>query len=219
MQAKNNPKGYMGISPYNRTNKCGRRCNSKGCPGRELFCVARSRFHLALARLGKTPLNETERAFLAPFDADGGDAVRSQNVRNSIFLYEQTELNEDDFWDSLARSLEYPYPTIPHDKRHSSHGKNKTRDYTINIIDVCEPKYDDFRITMMPYAYEMSRWICDYFVASPGVVVANETRFCSIVRNYEHDPCGRLVRLENGTYVVRDDAAMTNATKSKLRKM
>lgn len=201
MQAQNFPLDYYNITPYNRTEICPRCRNGKGCPRGQLFCVARARFHLILAYLGKTPLNETERALLAPHDGDGGEHIQSQNVRNTIFLYDQTELSKDDLWESLARLLHYPNGTIPHDSYHSSHGKK--RDFETHTINICDAKYDDFRIVMMPYAYEMSRWFCEYFVVAPGVIVANVTRFCSIVRDYANDPCGRLVRLENGTYIVR----------------
>ena len=54
----------------------------------------------------------------------------------------------------------------------------------------------------MPYAHDMSRWVCDYFVGAEGVVVPDEERFCELVRGYTKDPCGRLKRMENGTYVL-----------------
>lgn len=211
MQAQNDPNKYGRITPYNMTAKCGKGCNQKGCPGRQLFCVARARFHVHLAKLGKTSLNESERALLAPHDNDSGNYVQSQKIRNPIFLYEQTELNEEDLWESLARLLHYPEPTIPHNKRHNSRGKVRNESFAVNTIDICDADYDRFRSIMMPYAYEMSKWVCDYFVASPDVHVANHKRFCSIVRNYANDPCGRLIRTEGGNYMIRDDIE-TNST-------
>lgn len=202
MQALNQASTYRKMTPYDLTGIC-TGCRF-GCPGRrKLFCVARSRFHLALAAIGKTPLNETERALLAANDPDGGDHFHvKEKIRNTIFLYEQTELKEDDVWESLARLLHYPQRTIPHDKYHSSHGKR--RDNNTNTINICDEQYDKLRMLMMPYAWEMSQWICAYFVPSPDVVVANHTRFCSIVKDYANDPCGRLVRMPNGTYILKE---------------
>jgi hypothetical protein len=207
MQAKNQRFKYNNITPYNKTESC---FHCSNVCKKQLFCVALSRFHVALAKLGKTPLNETERALLAPNDGDGGSHIKNHNIRNTIFLYEQTELNNDDVWESLARLLEYPNPTIPHDKRHSSHGKQRVNK-TVNTLNICDEEYDRFRMIMMPYAYEMSQWICDYFVESPDVIVANRTRFCATVRAYANDPCGRLVRLPNGTYVLSEYARISES--------
>jgi len=204
MQAKIFVGEYLSKTPYDLTQLCGPGEDClRGCPERKLFCVGRARFHLPLARLGKTPLTDAERALLAPNDSDGGSNIESNRVRNQIFIYEQTELNEEDVWEELARYLQYPERAIPHDLYVSSHGSNKKgSNSTPHTINICDSKYDDLRGLMMPYAYEMSQWICTYFVAAPDVVVANHTRFCSIVRNYANDPCGRLIRLVNGTYVI-----------------
>lgn len=125
MQAQNFPHNYpQNVTPYDRTRIC-TTCQNRGCPRKQLYCVARSRFHLSLARLGKTPLDTTERALLAPKDGDGGDNIKPKDIRNKIFLYEQTELNQEDVWQTLARLLQYPPGTIPHDRNHSSHGKSE----------------------------------------------------------------------------------------------
>merc|ERR1711957_691859 len=75
-------------------------------------------------------------------------------------------------------------------------------------IDICEPTYDNFRKELMPYAWQMSRWICDYMVPlGKDVHIASGDRFCSIVRNYVNDPCGRLAHMGNGTYVLNTTLA------------
>ena len=66
------------------------RCNGgpkcrNSCRKPDLFCVERSRFHIALARLGKTPLTEESELQYLP------DLFRHKNrtkVQNTIFLYE-----------------------------------------------------------------------------------------------------------------------------------
>lgn len=213
MQATNDWKRYQKESPYNRTKSCKevpqKSCKA-GCPG-QLYCVHRSRFHLKLAQMGKTPLSDDERKLLAPNDYDGGDKVKNQEIRNSVFLYETSDMKEDDVWEELGRYLDYPGGAIPHDRRQSARGNLKNaEEHDLNTIDICDAEYDKLRKQMMPYAYEMSKWICDYFVplaedeTRDDVWVANPDRFCSIVRDYANDPCDRLVRMENGEYELKD---------------
>jgi hypothetical protein len=201
MQAGNYAGAYRNISPYNLTQPCTHRnaCRMT-CARRQLVCVQRFRFHVFLAQLGKTPLSETERVLLAPNDFDGGTRLPNHQIRNPVFLYEQTELNEDYLWKKIARYLNYEGDMIRHDQYQSSHGKTFPG---ANIIDICEAQYDEFRRFMMPYAYEMSVWICDYFVTpGSGVEVGDRDRFCEMVRDYKNDPCGRLIHFGNGTYAL-----------------
>lgn len=199
----NNHRFIKNMSVYNHTTLCRtpypshRGCRYACANKRHPICVHRARFHIHLARLGKSSLNETERTLLAPNDRDAGNNIVSWNVTNDIFLYEQTELNSDILWEELASFLQVP--RIRHDRfakagGFTSIGENYTR------MNICDAAYDDLRKQLMPYAHEMSRWVCDYFVPAKDVVVADPERFCKIVRNYTHDPCGRLVRTENGTY-------------------
>eukprot|EP00521_Asterionellopsis_glacialis_P008979 CAMPEP_0195286080 /NCGR_PEP_ID=MMETSP0707-20130614/3672_1 /TAXON_ID=33640 /ORGANISM="Asterionellopsis glacialis, Strain CCMP134" /LENGTH=439 /DNA_ID=CAMNT_0040345673 /DNA_START=210 /DNA_END=1529 /DNA_ORIENTATION=+ len=210
MQTTNFPSVYR--DPYSLVSSntpCGQKSgkpNFKDCPHNQLFCLCRSRFHVTLARLGKTNLTSEERLWLAPHDYDGGANLQQDNLQNRIFLYEQTTLNDDEVWTTLADYLQYD-GTIPHDLVKTTRGRSQTPKLT-NKINICDAQYDELRKLFMPYAYEMSQWICNYFVPSDinvehgHVVVANRDKFCSIVQNYQHDPCHRLVRLENGTYTL-----------------
>jgi hypothetical protein len=173
------------------------------CPIGQLICVHRTRFHLALARIGKTLLGDVERQLLAPDDEDGGDKLSNHHIQNPIFLYEMSELNEDYMWNELATTLKVP--EIPHDmhlndKKDRRPGKNR--------INICDAEYDAFRAMIMPHAYNMSIWFCDYLVpiakneSRNDVIIANPDRFCEIVKDYAYDPCHRLIRMSNGTYTV-----------------
>ena len=193
-------------TPYDFMDHCGennRSCNYE-CPGGVLLCLHKSRFHLPLARAGKTSLTEQERELLAPDDKDGGSKLTNHHIKNPIFLYELGEISEDYMWEKLARLLKVP--TIPHDIHE---GNNKKRRKSPKRINICDAYYDDFRSLIMPHAYNMSAWLCDYLVpaaknSSQNIYMANPDRFCELVKSYVDDPCDRLIRLDNGTYTLKD---------------
>jgi hypothetical protein len=185
--------------------------------GYKLFCTARARFHLSLARLGKTMLTSyEERSLLAPNDPDGGlttNGLISWNVTNDIFVYDQTQLNEDYLWDGLASFLKLS--KIPHAKKQLSKGRNK-----INL-DICDPMYDSFRAIMMKSSYEMSLWLEQYFLPvalNPNrtdvtiVNGPNNNEFLDIIQSYKLDPCERLILVRNGNEDEHNNSTSTTAT-------
>ena len=180
------------------------------CPNNGQLCSARARFHLPLARVGKTALDEKERELLAPDDKDGGMKLTNLHVKNPIFIYELSEIGQDDMWDALAKLLKVPY--IRHDK---IIGKNEDRKReNSKRLNFCDEEYDEFRAHIMPHAYNMSSWFCDYLVPAAkdenqNVYMTDPDRFCEKVRSYAEDPCNRLHRLENGTFVLREDMNVT----------
>lgn len=201
MQLNNYGKETRSGDPYELTGGCDGSWGCRNsCPKRQLFCLHRARFHLALAQLGKTELSSEERKYLAPKDPDGGDQVGNDNVRNPVFLYEQSELNEDYVWEEMAAFLEVD--NITHNQYVSSHGHGNKK------TDFCDDEYDAFRAMAMPYAYEVSTWLQKYFIpvakdeSRPDVVIARPDRMMELVEDYKIDPCGKLHRLENGTYII-----------------
>lgn len=174
------------------------------CPGkRTMLCLHKTRFHLPLARLGKTLLSHDERELLAPNDKDGGMKLSNYNIQNPIFIYEMNQLQEEDMWDELATLLKVPY--IPHDIYKGDKDSRTSSEYR---IDLCEAQYDDFRAAILPHAYNMSKWFCEYLVpvakddSRNDVIIANPDSFCELVKKYGNDPCNRLIRIDNGTYVL-----------------
>ncbi len=210
-----NNKQNVNKSPYDFIDHCGEHdtnCYNE-CPKGQLLCLHRTRFHVILARAGKTSLDDRERALLAPDDKDGGMKLTNRRIKNPIFLYELSEIGEDYMWDELATLLKVP--NIPHDIYKGSH---KNRPPNRKRIKICDAEYDDFRAMIMPYAYNMSSWFCDYLVPvakneSQNLHIANPDRFCEIVKDYVNDPCNRLSRLDNGTYTLRSDLDDTNVIK------
>jgi len=78
-----------------------------GCHKGKLFCVGRARFHLAIAKLGKTQLSTAERKLLAPNDRDGGKNLENWNIQNPLFIYEMNEVRT-----YYANMLFYWYTSI-----------------------------------------------------------------------------------------------------------
>lgn len=192
-------------SPYELIKPCPR-CTF-GCSNR-LFCLHRGRFHVTLAGMGKTPLSTEERALLAPNDWDGGGNLVSNNITNPIFIYEQRELQMDYVWEDLAKYLSVPF--ISHQRKRTSRGHAKEQ----QKIDICDDAYDAFRAIMMPYCRELSLWLLQYLIpvakdqSRTDVVIPKPGVFASLVKEYENDPCGKLVRSTNGTYVLPNNAPL-----------
>jgi hypothetical protein len=168
------------------------------CRCKSPICFHRSRLHIGLARIGKTPLSPTERELLAPGDLDGGENLFNGKAQNPIFIYDQSQMKQDSYWDELASFLGLSY--IPNVHYHSSHGGH-------NNITLCTPFHDEFRSKMMEHSYNMSVWLEDYLLpvgldpTRPDVVIANTTSFREIIQTYKTDPCERLVRNNvDGTY-------------------
>ena len=203
MLADFNTRNTRAKSPYDAMDYCGEsdsNCNYE-CPAGTLVCLHKTRFHLPLARIGRTALTDTERELLAPDDKDGGQKLTNHNITNPIFLYEMNQMKEDYMWDELANVLKVA--KIPHDRHEGNHEKREPSNHR---IDICDSEYDDFRARIMPHAYNMSIWICEYLVpvakdrSRNDLIIADPDRFCDLVRTYAYDPCNRLVRYSNGTY-------------------
>ncbi len=202
--------------PYHLTKPCyGRHCRST-CPQGQWFCVHRSRFHVFIAALGKTELTPSERQLLAPNDRDGGDRLQNLNIRNPIFVYEQDELRKDYVWDEMANYLHIE-GGLKHDKYHGSKGKGSGGNHTINI---CDEKYDRLRAMIMPYSFDLATWLQEYFIpvardeSRVDVFVPGPDLFVEKVEEYKVDPCDRLVRMDNGTFVL--NASFSNSTEQLL---
>eukprot|EP00536_Pseudo-nitzschia_multiseries_P012477 jgi/Psemu1/32202/gm1.32202_g len=200
---------YHDINPI--TGFADRARNSGADPSKEIcvgecrcglpVCFHRARLHLPLARVGKTPLStKEERDLLSPGDPDGGENLFNGKLRNPIFVYDQTQMKEDSYWDELADFLGVSH--IPNAHYHAAHGKgtNKT---------ICTKYYDEYRSKLMAHSYNMSVWLEEYFLPvavdpnRPDVVVANPESLRAAIETYKHDPCSRLVRRESdGEYIL-----------------
>ncbi len=212
MQAANHLNKGAGNDPWNLIEPCnvknGRGCRYD-CPKNQIFCVHRGSFHVSMARLGKTALSPEERSLLSAksYPLRAGMNLENHDIKNPIFVYELRELKEDYMWNEMADYLDVPPEmNITYDEYHGSHGKNRDLE-----IDFCDTKFDEFRAIMMPEAYDLSMWLQKYFIplakneTRKDVRISRPDRFIELVEDYKKDPCGRLVRLDNGTYVLEAD--------------
>ena len=189
-------------SLYDRMEPCkGKRSCDNGCPG-QILCTGRARFHNALAALGKTSLTREERMLLSPNDIDGGMDLVNNEIRNPVFVYEQKELRKQYVWNELASYLGVTDP-LKRDKRENSHGNNRT-----HVADFCDDEFDEFRANLMPIAYNVSVWLVDYLIPTSrvreDVTIPKVKKFAEIVESYKVDPCKKLKRLDDGTYILKN---------------
>lgn len=194
--------------PYELTTLCtGRRCRHT-CKQNQFFCMHRSRFHLGLARLGKTSLSDEERKYLAVDDEDGGNEVKNDQVKNPVFLYDDLELTSEYFWESLAKYL--GVDEIPHDLQQLKESRLDHDKELANVksLDFCKTEYDDLRSRILSYSYEMAMWLQLYWIplasdeSRTDVAVANPSVFNALLEKYKEDPCNKLVRSKTGKFIV-----------------
>lgn len=211
MQKKNSLLQFAQNDPYRITKPCdihnGRGCHND-CPRNQLFCVQRGAFHVSMARLGKTNLTTEERMLLSAktYPLRAGANLENHDIKNPVFLYEINELNEEYIWDALTEYLDLP-EVLSHDKYVSSHGKSNR----IEDTDFCNEKFDEFRAVMMLESYDLSTWLQHYFIplgeddTKEDVIIPKPERLRELVEEYKYDPCERLIRLGNGTFVLGDN--------------
>lgn len=193
--------------PYGLTNLCvGNNCRNS-CQAAQLFCVHRARFHVGLAKMGKTPLSDSERELLAAMDEDGGSNIVSDEIQNDIFLYDETELTSDYAWEELADFL--GVGEIPHKIDHLIRIQKRADINNVVTLDFCEEKYNNLRAMLMSYSYELGEWLEKYFlpvandVSRPDVRMAHPKEFENVIKSYKSDPCGTLVRDKHGNFVLK----------------
>jgi len=105
---------------------------------KEKVCVARSRFHLSLARLGKTPLDQTERDLLQSElyqtklrRNDTSTILRKypvknkEGVPNKVFLFESGQGKEEYFYKELAEFVNIDPSMLPPINFKTGNGLNK----------------------------------------------------------------------------------------------
>lgn len=199
--AGHNNKNMGKVSPHNKTDGCTKVEDCYNfCPRKQLFCVQRSAFHVALARLGKTALTDAERQLLAVDNpVYGGHLLPNWNISNTLFVYEQTTLRGSGVWQGLASFL--GMPELRHDRSLGEHGNRKQKKFAPNLINICAAEWDGLRSELMQVAYDLSRWMLEYFIPAAGerqdIVIHNVTEFAKLVGGYQLDPCGRLEQIVN----------------------
>ena len=60
---------------------------------------------------------------------------------------------------------------------------------TRKFIDICDSRHDFIRSILVDNGREAYRWIRDYFVRSPDVVISSPYRFLELIEEWQRDPC------------------------------
>jgi hypothetical protein len=163
-------------------------------------CTDRANFHMALSRLGKTPMDTKEEM----------DLLRNHNLSvhhfpNRIFLMEIGQLSVDNrtradqFVDDLGDflhlnsrkdDLSHSLPRLKkHIAQHKVAKKVNSKRLSKKLLDICSPSHDKLRSTLLQTGREASSWIRKYFINSPDVVISHEQHFIKLLERWEHDPC------------------------------
>jgi hypothetical protein len=158
------------------------------------ICTNRGRFHVVLAKLGKTNMSAPEQVETkARYPREFRNGLLG--VPNKIFLYTteqladvnetRTETFRNDVQDFSGVQLPLP---IPHTKpgivwdQTTQTVKNELK------INICDDKYSELRNVLMNMARPASVWIRKYFIESRDVVVSSREYFIEILETWMHDP-------------------------------
>lgn len=196
-----------GANPYSFTELCvGNNCTNS-CKENQPFCMHSTRFHLGIAKLGKTSLSDDERNLLSFADEDGGDSLKSIDIRNPIFIYDETELGNEYFWDKFANFV--GAESIPHDIDEIQRQLDYDSLEILKALDICDDKYNDLRSKLMKHSYDMASWLQQYLLPASkeklDINVAEPMVLHGILDSYKEDPCGKLVRSRGGVYRVNSE--------------
>eukprot|EP00977_Amphora_coffeiformis_P010974 scaffold2614_cov132-Amphora_coffeaeformis.AAC.1 len=158
-------------------------------------CTFRSRYHLFMANLGKTPLSNQERALFGKHNR----IVKPTPTPVPVFLYEVTQLSDtdptremqllQDLQDFLQ--LEQPLDRMLWFKPGIVHSNEAVAQYLeTKKIDICDKRYDGVRKELLQNGREAAKWMRDYFIKSPDVVVSSPDYFVNhVLAAWEVDPC------------------------------
>jgi hypothetical protein len=164
----------------------------KNQPRHHGVSMIRAEFHNYLANLGKTNMTDAELKLFP--------RKRKQNQTkspNKVFLYDTTQLNDKnktrqahfmrDLENYLGLTQELPPPLhfVPGKKVSSE--LQKERD--AKKINVCDKKYASKRESLIKTGTSVQKWILEYFLASPDVIVSNPEHFRQVLESYQFDPC------------------------------
>jgi len=202
------------------------------CPQKMSHCVARSRFHLSLASLGKTLLGPEEQDLLT---SELHQSKRRMNVTlaglhgypipqntnsssnfgvpNNVFLFDSNQGKKEYLYQELAQFVKIDRGRLPaidevYSTTWSGNGLEKESD-TNFVFDICLPQWEHVRKELLPISYTFGKWLLDYFIPASyqrdDVTIPNATAFVEIVQTYLQDPCNNtLVRNEtDGEYYRR----------------
>ena len=153
-------------------------------PPYQSVCTDRALFHDGLARLMLTPKNITDELDLL----NHPNLSQYPAFKGRVFLTELGQLadvNETRAAD-FRRGIEDFLGLTPNSfdlvKRHS----NRTKEI---YLDICKENYQRLREELLLIGQRSSKWILNYFMKSPRVVVANREHLVELFEKWQTDPC------------------------------
>ena len=182
------------------------------CQRGRKVCTDRARFHAALARLGKTPMeDEAEVALLfgtryevaedgrrRTGDETPADARRrlgTVRLPNRVLLYEIGQVHDRDASRHLSRSLEKYLGLSP--------GALPEIEPFVQVkpraVDICDGEYGEVRGLLVNHAIDAAEWLREWFVRSPDVEVAAPESFYRFLEGWDGDPCDKKSNNERVT--------------------
>lgn len=162
------------------------------------LCTDRAEFHRYLARFAKTAMDTAEELETLRHYGCGDTVPKIKNCALSdedgvlkplapfggkIFVIELSQIRARK--DELRRDLsDYLGLDLPDMSPLSNKG------YVFDeAIDICDGQYKDIRDVLLMHARRSSRWILDYFLQSPDVLVSSREYFVETLENWGKDPC------------------------------
>jgi hypothetical protein len=152
-----------------------------------------TRFDLFLMQLGQTDLTADHLDEMAVFSNMYGYDMAVKPCNFPIFLYTVEQLDDTDedrsavFRATMQEFLQLRAPIPPFGHENINHATGEAG--FAESIDICHVQYDAVRRLLIDNARRASTWIINYFIASPGVVVANPEHFVAALKDWTHDPC------------------------------
>jgi hypothetical protein len=173
-------------------------------------CVADSRFHVPLSRLGKTPMTSPHELQLLGLKDDGANRSRHRRrpSRHRLFLYEMSQVYEstqpvpeganasdaqraEQFRDDLAHFLGLSSPLSSTYSEPGHYLPNRSQ-----AMRICDVEHSALRRLLMQNARDASTWIREYLLVHSGsrsdgdvVVVSSPQHFDALLRTWMVDPC------------------------------
>ena len=176
--------------------------------GKGMFnvCTFRSRYHIFMANLGKTPLSAQERTLFGKHNR----IVKPTPTPVPVFLYEVTQLSDTDptretqLLQDLQNflELEQPLDRMLWFKPGIKHSNEAVAQYLeTKKIDICDSRYKRLRDELLRNGREAAQWMRDYFIKSPDVVVSSPDYFVNhVLAAWDLDPC---IARRNGTVTTK----------------
>eukprot|EP00567_Pseudictyota_dubia_P012275 CAMPEP_0197439530 /NCGR_PEP_ID=MMETSP1175-20131217/6239_1 /TAXON_ID=1003142 /ORGANISM="Triceratium dubium, Strain CCMP147" /LENGTH=317 /DNA_ID=CAMNT_0042969457 /DNA_START=114 /DNA_END=1067 /DNA_ORIENTATION=+ len=148
-------------------------------------CSDGAKFHHALSRFGKTPMNTPEELELVNHEM----SIHSF-PQNKIFVMElgQFSVEDQDLADTFLRDME-DYLGLEHELpplyQHESKAiKDEVADY---VIHICDDEHKLVRAELVKTGRDAYIWIRDYFLKSPDVIVSSEDHFLELIEKWQFE--------------------------------